>query len=461
MTLRDLSCPQRESLNDRFNSLELRVPRAEEIAFAFVLLFGFFICLSTALMNIFLALALVFTLFSGRLRRYAHVSVRNPVCLAAILLFLLLAAGTIWSVAEGGNPYRVLNKYNELWYVSLLLPLFSSVRRQRFAINAFLLSTSIVLVLVYAIHLNVIPEFNIPKGNNQILHVTARDPFGNDILVNILMSYAMFIFANRALTAERAGKIAYAVLSLLAAYYTIFISSGTTGQITSLCLLVLFLVQILGWKSILPVVFVLASILVYGYAGERTSLRYGVTKIVDGVELYYGEGDPQPDSVALRLEFAHNSITLFKENPWIGTGTGSIGLVYGGLPPEEVSLGPTDNPHNEYLAIAIQLGVLGLFGLLALFAIQWTSTLRVVDFEHRRLAQGLVVLIVVACMGNSMIMDSGEGHFWAYFSAALFAGVRTRVKPNAPANDRRRIPLLWSRARWSVLRTAGPWKARN
>ena len=77
----------------------------------------------------------------------------------------------------------------------------------------------------------------------------------------------------------------------------------------------------------------------------------------------------------------------------------------------------------EYLIISVQLGAIGLFVLLYLFYTQGASSDRIREKEYKYIAQGLVILIIVGCMGNSMILDSREGHFWAFFSALLFSNL--------------------------------------
>ena len=71
--------------------------------------------------------------------------------------------------------------------------------------------------------------------------------------------------------------------------------------------------------------------------------------------------------------------------------------------------------------ITVKLGVIGLFLLLYLFYTQGTSSDRIREKEYKYIAQGLVILIIIGCIGNSMILDSREGHFWAFFSALLFS----------------------------------------
>ena len=71
--------------------------------------------------------------------------------------------------------------------------------------------------------------------------------------------------------------------------------------------------------------------------------------------------------------------------------------------------------------ISVQLGLVGLILLLHLFYIQSTSSDKISNREYKNIAQGLVILIIIGCMGNSMLLDSREGHFWAFFSALLFS----------------------------------------
>jgi len=59
-----------------------------------------------------------------------------------------------------------------------------------------------------------------------------------------------------------------------------------------------------------------------------------------------------------------------------------------------------------------------------LFYTQAASSDRIREKEYKYIAQGLVVLIIIGCMGNSMLLDSKEGHFWAFFSALLFSTMK-------------------------------------
>lgn len=394
---------------------------SQRAAFSCALGFAFFIPISPALMNIFLFFTLVFTLLSGNLRNHLQTAWDNPVSRAGILLFLLFVLGTTWSDVGWSESFRTLKKYNELWYIALLLPLFSSSQKRTQGINTFLASMTLILAVVYSLYFQIISELQFAVSENSTTYITVDGGFRSHIITNILMSFAVYIFAQRTLLETQQKRWLYATLFLFATYYALFISTGTTGQILTIGLLSLLIIQHFRLRSFFLIPLLFIAIFAYGYSNENTSINHAVSKIVDGVD-HYKKGNTKV-ATAKRLEFYSNSMVLIEEHPLIGTGTGSFEQRYFALPNRYIGSNPTTNPHNEYLMTTVQLGVIGLLGLLFLFATQGQQSFQIATLENRFLAQGLVALIVVGCMGNSLILDSGEGHFWAFFSALLFSAL--------------------------------------
>jgi O-antigen ligase len=79
---------------------------------------------------------------------------------------------------------------------------------------------------------------------------------------------------------------------------------------------------------------------------------------------------------------------------------------------------PTDNPHNEYLFITVQSGLVGggLFIALLLSLLFHSARL---PSPRRYLLQGVVVAMAVGCLMNSFLFDSHQGHFFAIIAAVL------------------------------------------
>ena len=268
------------------------------------------------------------------------------------------------------------------------------------------------------IYFRLLDEYSIPVSEQHMQMITVDGGFRTHIITNILMAFAQFILAQRVLFSIGSVRWGYFVLFSFSYYYTMFISTGTTGQILAIGLIFLLLMQHFRWKSVWMIPLFVTLTVGYGYLNGETSISHAFHKVDQGLEDYSdGVGG---GSLNQRLEFIENSIYLIKERPFLGSGTGSFEARYAEIPQDRVRTNLTSNAHNEYVVTGIQLGLLGVFGLLALFSTQVIYSFSLKDRESMFLAQGVGVLILVSCLGNSMIMDSGEGHFWAFFSALLF-----------------------------------------
>lgn len=398
-------------MDQQYSPLQLR---SQQAAFFSALAFAFFIPISPALMNIFLFFTLIFVLLSGNLKEHWATAWNNPVAKAGILFFLLFAAGTTWSIVDFGEALYGLKKYNELWYIALLLPLFHSEQRRELGLNVFLASMLFILVTVYSIYFGLFEQMYFQVNKNHGLLISVDGGFRTHIITNILMSFAAFILAQRTLLNSGKKQWTYGSLFLATFYYSVFISTGTTGQILTIGLIILLIIQHFKAKSLLLIPVLLTLIFSYGYSQQGGPIQHAINKITGGIERDGG-------SASQRREFSENALYLLQEYPFLGSGTGSISRRYTQLPEERVLTNLTTNPHNEYAATAIQLGLAGIIGLLILFYTQLRTSYRVSKKEYHYLAQGLVAFIVVASLGNSMLMDSGEGHFWSYISAILFS----------------------------------------
>jgi O-antigen ligase len=403
---------------------------SQKSAFICALIFAFFIPFGPALTNLFLFLTLVFVLLSGNLNEHIKIIWGNKVSKSAIILFALLALGTLWSIADTSDAFRVLKKYNALLYISILIPIFSSQTRKDIGVNIFLFSMTFILAIIYLMKFGVISEFNIPiPGRDRPVNVTIDGGFQTHIITNILMAFAAYIYLIR--TALNVGlKLAFNfILFSLAAYNVLFISTGTSGQVLFAILLVLFVFQSLNKRTLaILAIFSIISIIIGTLQSNGSSATSNVSFTVEKLTSRFHEltVDSTPENVNYRPQRYINSIKMIASDPWFGTGTGSYAAAYKEKLPEieKITTGTKWNPHNEYLSIGVQVGVAGIFLLLFLFFNQLKAASKITTSEDRYIAQGFVVLMIIGCLANSMIMDSGESHFFAYFSALLFSKIK-------------------------------------
>ena len=389
-----------------------------------------FIPISTALMNIFIFFTFIFVLLSGSLKNSLIIAWKNPVSRSALILFLLLLVSLTWTI-DSSEAVDILKKYNELWYIAVLLPVFNSNKRRNFGINAYLITMGVILIGVYLMYFNLISPIEY-TFNERDHHFNIDGGFASHILTNILMAFAMFVSAQKIVFSKPILKIPYFIFFIFSTFYVLLISTGTSGQILAICLIILFIIQHTGIRSILIVPGILALVAIiaissrplydkaYSSLQSNNSLQFIVAKAQE--RIYHATShDYEGNNTRPRIYF--NALKIIRVEPWIGSGVGSYGEALRRYQPEfhSVTTQGKKNAHNEYLMISAQLGIVGLILLLNLFYTQATYSDKLSNKEYKNIAQGLVMLIIIGCMGNSMLLDSREGHFWAFFTALLFS----------------------------------------
>jgi O-antigen ligase len=297
---------------------------------------------------------------------------------------------------------------------------------RRHALYALAAALALVLILSCLIKAGIVPA-------NPLTISGAASPvvFKQRLTHNILMAFAAFMFAWLALMAPSPRvKLCWAALATLAVINVTTMVQGATGYLVLGGLMLLLGFSRLGWRGIGAVIIGIgllfaALMILPGPFQQRVS---AIT-----TEINEWQADqPTQTSSGLRLEFYQHSLAIVRDHPVIGVGTGGFAKAYASRV-AGTELTPTTNPHNEYLNITIQLGVIGLAALLYLFYCEWRVGASLTTTHERQLARGLVITFVIGCLFNSLLMDHTEGLLFAWASGLLFAGLKSPQKPGASA----------------------------
>jgi O-antigen ligase len=371
-------------------------------------------------MNLFLYLSLILIALNKDFIKNIKKSWKNYASKSSILFFLFVILGSLWSIGSYGDILEGISTYKKFIFVFLILPFLIEKKNNELLLNAFFISMTLILCLVYLIFLDIIQPVNIQLYEGVSLHISESGGFKTHIITNILFAFFSFISIHRFFDSSKAR---YLLLGILALYYSIFINDGTTGQILSISLLSILIIQKYKYKAAFILPIALLGVLTYGASNNNTSLYSAINKVYTGIGDY--ESETAVKSVDVRLAMLTNGLIIIKENPWIGTGTGSINQSHidnlDKLPPTFERRSETTNPHSEYLSIAIQYGLVGLFLYLFLIYRLFEYTKQLPNVFYKNSAQGLLILILIGSVGTSIITDSGEGHFVMLFIAILFA----------------------------------------
>jgi O-antigen ligase len=393
----------------------------------FVILIGLSVPISVALDNVLLAFVLLGALFS--LGSISRIAVSHPVARAALLLFSVLLVAMFYGATPLTEAFSVLAKYVDLMFVPIFIFLLSDEVIRRRARYGFLAAMAITLVVSYLVGMKIIPvmfwmnEFTEPS-NPVIFH--------SHITQNNMMAFAIFLalLEWREATTLR-QRMVWAAFSILGTVNVLFMVQGRTGYLITLVLLGWFAWASLarqmrkrgkkwGWRQ--ETLVVLGLVIVAAAAYQTSSrLHERVAQVVSDYQAW------TPDhgkftSTGQRLDFYSNTLQIVRQHAGFGIGTGSFPAAYlQQIQGKDVTV--TNNPHNEYLMITVQTGMFGLALLLYLFYTQWrTAPLLPTAFEQDA-ARGLVIAYVTNCSLNSALMDHADGLFFAFMSAALFAGL--------------------------------------
>ena len=379
---------------------------------------GLSVPISIVLDNIFLAATLFAWLVGAQYRAKLTLAWGNPVYRAAIVLFAVLLLGTAYGEQAPGDARLYLSKYLDLALVPMLGWAYIATPNRDRGLRLLAGALALFLLLSFMQKAGLIPPNSWLKG-------AADNPlvFKNRLTHNILMAFATFLFAWLSCSAStRIAKLGWGTLSMLGLVNITLMVDGATGYLLLILLALLF-----GWQrgkfrgvviTVVSVIMVITALSLI--PGTFQARGQQITQ-----ELLHEHADrPASTSTGYRMEFYRNTLTLIQKNPVFGTGTGSFPAVYAELVASSGSVA-SKNPHNEFMLITVQTGVIGLAAFLWLLWQQWRLAPQLPTPMERGLAQGLVLMMVMICMLNSALLDHTEGLLYAWLTALLFGGLKS------------------------------------
>jgi O-antigen ligase len=379
---------------------------------------GASIPVSVAFDNLLLLVVLACWFLGGRFSEKRSAAV-SPVAVCALTLFGLLLLGTLWGNQTGTDARTYLLKYLDLAFIPLFAYFFRNPETRQQGLWAISGSLMLMLVLSFMIKFGII-------GQGAVISGAESSPvvFKFRITHNLLMAFGAYLFALMALESVlRRDRLIWGVLALLAAVNVTLMVEGATGYVVlGLLSLLLIFTRLPARISAAALLALCAVSAVLVTAPGPLSKR--VAALSGEVRNWSPETAAHDSSAGYRLEFYFNTLRIIADHPVAGVGTGGFPDAYA----EQVrgtAMVATRNPHNEYLHIAAQTGLIGLAALLALFAVQWRTAARLPTRLETGLARGLVLTIAAGCLFNSFLLDHAEGLFFAWLTGLLYAGLKS------------------------------------
>jgi hypothetical protein len=336
-----------------------------------------------------------------------------PVMLWAFAALAMLWAGVSWSERIYG-----LRGFHKLIFIPVLLAQVRRSDRAKWAIFGFFISSLVLLALSW---MTPYPGF---LGRDK---ADVGVPVKDYVLQSAIFTTCVFGLLGQAAEWWRIGRIKLAVSAVFVATAFIanivFVATARATLIVFAALLGLFALRQLAWRGTLGVGLVAGVLATVAWVSSPY-LRLRVTNIL--VELQdRSRGDLT--SVGLRLEFWRKSLEFVRAAPVVGHGTGTIKTLFqrAATADSEAAAAVTGNPHNQLLAVAIQLGIIGTILLVSM----WIAHLALFRQSGLLAWYGLIIVVgnITGSLFETHLFDFAQG--WLYvFGVGVLGGLVLSAK---------------------------------
>jgi O-antigen ligase len=338
-----------------------------------------------------------------------------------VILVALALAGLLWGDTTASERLRGIEPFLRLLMIPVLFAQFRRSGQGLRVAAAFLVSAVPLLALSWAMI-----AFDWRFGH------TVGVPVKDYIIQSGIFALCAFALLDIAFDQWTAGR-APACLGCvaLAAAFLANIVYVTTGRTTLVVIPVLFVMlglRRLSWPAFAA--FLAAGVMLAGAVWMTSAF---VRERVTGVftEIADARDNGADTSAGARLTFWSESLTTMREAPILGHGTGMIREMFRRRAAESGGRAAS-NPHNEIFTIGIQLGVVGIVLLVAMWIAHWRMFL----------APGLAAWIglmavtqnIIGSLFNSHLMDFTQSWLYVFAVGVLGGMVLRRGEADASAS---------------------------
>lgn len=384
-------------------------------------LLAFCLPISTSAVTVLALLVVLLWSVSGDFREKWQELASNSVSIAVLVYLALYVIGLLWTEDMAAG----LEMLEKQWKI-LMMPVFLTALAPAHRSRVMWFYLGGVVAIMGATYL----------AWFDLLHyggVTPEHPTRRlfHVVYNPMLAFGFYLVMHEVLWGGRTLPWRF-ILALLAAViaFNMFITEGRAGQVAFFGLSALLIFQYFKknilWASALAVI-LLPGLFAAGYKFSPT-FHARVNAAMD--EIAHFSQNPNT-SIGLRLHFWEVSLAIAKKHPFIGVGTGDFQMAYAEVN-RVVSPGlvATDNPHNQYVLVLCQFGIIGLLALLGIFITQVRHAFSEDDrFKRIRLAFPLFFLIIM--MSESYFIVYETGFLFSLFCAVLYMKERKRVDRGA------------------------------
>ena len=377
--------------------------------------------LTVSIANCIIVLIVLLWIFSGDFKNKFNLIFSSKLIVASIIFYFIHILGLIWT-EDMSWGFHMLHK---MWYFLILFPIFFTIVEKKYIkyyLYSFLSAILLTEVISYLVWFQVIDEFIKADQFNPT-------PFMSHISYNPILAFSIYLVAHEIIFNKEISRIllfSY-IFFLVIMIFNMFITGGRAGQVMFFTVIVVLCFQYFKgnkMKAVLATVILVPSFFIAAYQmsplfKDRANLAFD--EIVNYDAQTVSSNQILNSSVGGRILFTVNSWEMIKANIFLGVGTGDFPSEYKRIN-ERNSIGApnTSNPHNMYILILSQLGLIGLISMMSILYFQVRIALTRSDDFFYNVGLALPLLFMVIMFSDSYLLGHFTGLLFIFFSSFLY-----------------------------------------
>ncbi len=338
----------------------------------FVLL-AFTIPVSVAFTNVLLVVFLIVWLLEGDFIRKIHVFKSNKWLWSVLVLTIMYFLGLMYGHNHNDANY-VLQRVSLLLMFIVFTTAEIRQKSYHYALTLFLFTNLISATVSILINNEIIEPISsyipIISSENSISAFLKYNYHNILLSFSSLLSFMLF----------HLSKNKYSFLYLLAIpifCLSIFSEAGRAGQLTINVFMFFYAIYFLRSKIKYSISIFFFLILVnYSSYNNSTVFKYRVDQLNHVVQNNGEKKNPKAKEKDIRYLFLNESLSLIKERPFFGHGSGSFSSILISNTNSSYDFEKHKTPHNNFLYVFFELGIFGFLIFLSIFYYQIKSILK-------------------------------------------------------------------------------------
>ena len=381
-----------------------------------LMLTAFFLPLTVFGGNLFAVLIFLLWLVKADFKTDFYRLKDNKLVIAVLLYLLVHVVALLWT-ADIESGLWTLKKQLKFLFIPIFM-LFVKREHVKYYILAFLASMSLSEIWSYGIFFELLPLY----GGATLIDPI---PLMSHITYNPFLTIAIYFLSYYVLfdhSISKLKKFTYGFF-IITMSINMFITGGRAGQVMYFAMLVVLIFQYFpknAFKASSVSLFVLVITSSTFYLNSKIfsdRVDSAVTELSDYKNHTYS-------STGMRISSAINSWSIIKEHPVIGVGTGDYknefikASIKNNLKLEDKLV--IHNPHNMYVLILVQFGLLGLAAMLYLFYAQIKIAINSNEEFVKKIGIALPLLYLLIMLSDSYLMVHMTGLLFIFISSFVY-----------------------------------------